>query len=249
MLCANRRAFTLIELLVVISIIGLLIALLLPALGKAQETAKDIKCLNNLDQVTNAQWTYAVDNKGDLAKYARWDSYTVFSKSFGRNRTKWGGVEGSLDNGWTGSGILFYRDYLAGFELGWCPVYQSSNANYNHPTQGFRDDPWSVPGRWMAQGYHQRDVIHNVDDREYNSDSAFYSDHFTSTTFYNAGTGYPVDLHHKDRYNVVYWDGSASAFNDQSNTIRGLNVGARDWANMEVVLADYFSRDGEFHND
>jgi prepilin-type N-terminal cleavage/methylation domain-containing protein/prepilin-type processing-associated H-X9-DG protein len=60
----SPRAFTLIELLVVISIIALLVGILLPALGAARASARDLKCLSGVRQMVTAVTAYTVDQEG-----------------------------------------------------------------------------------------------------------------------------------------------------------------------------------------
>ena len=65
-MCRTPKAFSLIELLVVIGIIGIMLAILMPALHRVRQQAVILQCASNMRQIHQALEMYLVDSKGVL---------------------------------------------------------------------------------------------------------------------------------------------------------------------------------------
>jgi len=86
----KKRGFTLVELLVVIAIMAVLIAILLPALSKARENARNILCQTNLKGYGNAYIMYTDDNEEKFPNSYNWLYNSRYYAQFGRdNYCRW----------------------------------------------------------------------------------------------------------------------------------------------------------------
>jgi prepilin-type N-terminal cleavage/methylation domain-containing protein/prepilin-type processing-associated H-X9-DG protein len=123
-------AFTLVELLVVIAIIAVLIAILLPSILRAKESANRVKCASNLRQIGLAEQMYAAENKGHYPRTNTDDGTEVggtsyFTGTLDQNPfddSPWFGVpSNTLWNDVTASIYLLVHYKMLSIEVFLCP--------------------------------------------------------------------------------------------------------------------------------
>jgi len=179
----NKRAFTVIELLVVISIIALLIAILLPSMGKAREASRRVVCAANLHQTGTAHLAWAADHSRRLVEgQPAFDvsSHTGHRGGQGQYAVWWRGWNSPRKEEYGGAftkhGALYAKGYHASPETFYCPSwrnaytqFETSGADIDPNVRGggfFRDMSKMHPKqRWMQTSYHYNSQFGSEDYR------------------------------------------------------------------------------------
>jgi len=150
----KRHAFTLIELLVVISIIALLIAILLPALGAAKEAARMSQCLSNQHQFAVGTHSLAGDNKEAVSRFQSPDDIPPYSGGGNFGWTMWNNSAKTLN--WLG-----YYGPASQYSCGWGSLYKLDYvldpAAFYCPADEYRKEGQSADGFY----YDDQDVAHS----------------------------------------------------------------------------------------
>ncbi|MBW8034376.1 MAG: prepilin-type N-terminal cleavage/methylation domain-containing protein, partial [Planctomycetes bacterium] len=120
----NNKGFTLIELLVVIAIIAILLGILMPALKKAKDMAREILCRSNMRQISLAFSVYTSSEDFAFKDKERW----WFDNGTGDYAHEWGDVQAVKD--------VMNIDALLDYKLFFCPSLKKLSHDKNYSKDG-----------------------------------------------------------------------------------------------------------------
>lgn len=140
----NRRSlhgFTLIELLVVISIIAVLMAIMVPVLGRSKDRANRILCNSNMQQIYRAGYLYAHD----------YNEYLPLGNVWGKENTP---------EGWTDmnfhTALVLYQSYSLTEQIGMCPTWKQWREEFFKVPPSYDGEKFKLGGTVVGYIYYGR---------------------------------------------------------------------------------------------
>jgi prepilin-type N-terminal cleavage/methylation domain-containing protein/prepilin-type processing-associated H-X9-DG protein len=227
----RRGGFTLIELLVVVTIIGLLVSLLLPALGAARRTAKLVACLGNVQQLGVGVYAYAAEARGVIPTGPE-TPFLSPTSTWARNISNWVWVEAGPDSFHNAHGVLL-DGYLTDNRAMFCPgtdspqFYGAQLDNY----QAGGDDIFS------AYLYRQLDQTQKpfVDDLGRNDAGLPARALFADANRFGPPGDEPATNHTASRVTVGFVDGHAKIVDNAAGWLQTNEI---DYASPPQSIAD-----------
>lgn len=232
-----RRAFTLIELLVVISIIALLIAILLPALGAARQSAERTQCASNLRQQGIATFAYAVDNKNGVPP-VHGSTNTLSRNHWARWFKSISGPNGTPPGSWS-LGFVWDKGYMAGGEVFFCPSQDNDFFSWSANSDAFSAAESNTAVDIRLSYYHNpmtRSAADRV--RRYNKIDDFESEVTMLGADLFEKLASPT-IAHNDGWNVLWSDGS-TRFSGNPAVLSLFENAPADLSNQNYTVFDDF---------
>ena len=202
----RSRAFTLVELLIVIAIIGVLVGLLMPTVGRARESARRAACLSNLRQVHQSFLLFAEENGGHVPiGYRAIGNPPKGTKQF--NSMIYSGTARKFCL----FGMLYQTGHMKNPEVFFCPSNEDAQNSFNTV-----DNPWppaTDPAKNGWGGYGGRPDWLLPDELLKEGKAALMprlADLHARAVFADlVAQPARVDRRHRDGVNVLYGDGAA----------------------------------------
>lgn len=194
-------------------VMGVLMAVLLPAVAHVRHMAKRTECRSNIRQQGLALQMYAYDRSGRLPQsvfskddpsYAWAPQETVNLRVDPATHPMFAGAsKATARQQWDALGHLYKHDYISSPEIFYCP---SNDGHLDHPqfAAQFAGEPGAIVGNYQLRLLEAREYLSNLD-----PNLALISNSLRS----------PIEYSHRDGNNVLSADMSVSWFQDTSGSL------------------------------
>lgn len=183
---ARRPGFTLVDVLVAISVMAILIAILLPSFGAAQERARRVRCSSNIRQIGLALQMYCFQN-GDQLPPSIFEEHGSNDRGAAQDMifVRVVGSERSSSNvTWDGLGFLYDSNYLDHPGVFYCPSHHGQH------TIDLYADAWRTePAIQIAANFHYRVPEESRFFAHLNGSSTLVADGMRRLSDYNHSVG------------------------------------------------------------